>query len=56
LNKEWGVNKSYGNTALYRINKFDPITKQFEYAKNTSGLAPLSGNPYQIQIGAKYSF
>ncbi|KPH12834.1 TonB-dependent receptor [Chryseobacterium sp. ERMR1:04] len=56
LNKEWGVNKSYGNTALYRIDKFDPITKQFVYAKNTSGLAPLSGNPYQIQIGAKYSF
>lgn len=42
--------------ALYRISKFDPVTKQFEYAKNTSGLAPLSGNPYQIQIGAKYSF
>ncbi|MET3535967.1 TonB-dependent receptor [Chryseobacterium limigenitum] len=56
LNKEWGVNKSYGNTALYRIKKFDPVTKQFEYDRNTSGLAPLSGNPYQIQIGAKYSF
>ncbi|PIF44645.1 carboxypeptidase family protein [Chryseobacterium sp. 52] len=56
LNKEWGVNKSYGNTALYRVTKFNQATKQFEYVKNTSGLAPLSGNPYQIQIGAKYSF
>lgn len=56
LNKEWGVNKSYGNTALYRIQKFNPTTRQFEYAKNTSGLQPLTGNPYQIQIGAKYSF
>lgn len=56
LNKEWGVNKSYGNMSLYRITKFNPDTRQFEYAKNTSGLAPLSGNPYQIQIGAKYSF
>lgn len=56
LNKEWGVNKSYGNVALYKVTKFDPVTKQFEYVKNTSGLAPLSGNPYQIQIGAKYSF
>lgn len=56
LNKEWGVNKSYGNTALYRITGFDPITKQFQYAKNTSGLEPLSGNPYQIQLGAKYTF
>ncbi|MCT2561075.1 TonB-dependent receptor [Chryseobacterium herbae] len=56
LNKEWGVNKSYGNMALYRAPKFNQATKQFEYTKNTSGLAPLSGNPYQIQIGAKYSF
>ncbi|SIT23925.1 Carboxypeptidase regulatory-like domain-containing protein [Chryseobacterium ureilyticum] len=56
LNKEWGVNKSYGNMALYRVTKFNPDTRQFEYVKNTSGLAPLSGNPYQIQIGAKYSF
>jgi len=56
LNKEWGVNKSYGNTALYRITGFDPVTKQFQYAKNTSGLEPLSGNPYQIQLGAKYTF
>ncbi|MDR6548399.1 hypothetical protein J2810_004489 [Chryseobacterium rhizosphaerae] len=58
LNKEWGVNESYGNTSMYRIKKFDPVTKQFEYTKNLSGngLAPLSGNPYQIQIGAKYSF
>jgi hypothetical protein len=56
LNKEWGVNKSYGNTALYRIDKFDPVTKQFVYSKNTSGLEPLSGNPYQIQLGAKYTF
>lgn len=58
LNKEWGVNESYGTTSMYRIKKFDPVTKQFEYTKNVSGngLAPLSGNPYQIQIGAKYSF
>lgn len=56
FNKEWGVNKSYGNMALYRAPKFNQATRQFEYVKNTSGLAPLSGNPYQIQIGAKYSF
>ncbi|AZB19993.1 TonB-dependent receptor [Chryseobacterium indologenes] len=58
LNKSWGVNESYGNTALYRIKGFNQVTKQFEYDKNISGngLVPLSGNPYQIQIGAKYSF
>lgn len=58
LNKNWGVNESYGNTALYRIKGFNQATKQFEYDKNISGngLVPLTGNPYQIQIGAKYSF
>ena len=56
LNKEWGVNKSYGNMALYRATKFNSATRQFEYVRNTNGLEPLSGNPYQIQIGAKYSF
>ncbi|MFZ4932142.1 carboxypeptidase regulatory-like domain-containing protein [Chryseobacterium sp. Mn2064] len=58
LNKEWGVNKSYGNTSLYKVTRFNPDTRQFEYVKNVSGngLTPLSGNPYQIQIGAKYTF
>lgn len=56
LNKEWGVNKSYGNTSLYRITGFDSATKQLKYSLNTSGLEPLSGNPYQIQLGAKYTF
>jgi hypothetical protein len=56
LNKEWGVNKSYSNMSLYRITGFDQVTKQLKYSLNTSGLEPLTGNPYQIQIGAKYSF
>ncbi|WP_294280078.1 carboxypeptidase regulatory-like domain-containing protein [uncultured Chryseobacterium sp.] len=56
LNKEWGVNKSYGNMSLYRITGFDAAVKQFKYNLNTSGLAPLGGNPYQIQLGAKYTF
>ena len=56
LNKEWGVNKSYSSMALYRITGFDAATNQLKYSLNTSGLAPMNGNPYQIQIGAKYSF
>ncbi|MDH6252841.1 hypothetical protein M2347_002568 [Chryseobacterium sp. H1D6B] len=56
LNKEWGVNKSYNNMSLYRITGFDPVAKEFKYSLNTSGLQPLSGNPYQIQLGAKYTF
>ncbi|MGE8511070.1 MAG: TonB-dependent receptor, partial [Chryseobacterium culicis] len=58
LNKEWGVNNSYGNTSLYKVTRFNKDTMQYEYTKNVSGggLVPMSGNPYQIQIGAKYSF
>ncbi|MBP1165468.1 hypothetical protein JOE44_002352 [Chryseobacterium sp. PvR013] len=58
LNKEWGVNNSYGNTSLYKVTRFNKETMQYEYTKNVSGggLVPMSGNPYQIQIGAKYSF
>lgn len=56
LNKDWGVNKSYGTTALYGISGFNSATNQFTYKLNTSGLQPLSGNPYQIQLGAKYTF
>ncbi|AQX04090.1 TonB-dependent receptor [Elizabethkingia meningoseptica] len=56
LNKKWGVNESYGNTSLYKITGFDPVAKQFSYALNTKGLPPLSGTPYQIQIGVRYSF
>jgi hypothetical protein len=43
LNKEWGVNKSYGNTSLYRL-KVQSGTKQFEYTKNISGtVCPSQG-------------
>lgn len=56
LNKEWGVNKSYGSLALYRITGFDSTTRQFKYALNTKGLEPMNGNPFQIQLGAKVSF
>lgn len=58
LNKEWGVNNSYGNTSLYKVTRFNKDTMQYEYTKNVSGggLVPMTGNPYQIQIGAKYSF
>ncbi|WP_374465131.1 carboxypeptidase regulatory-like domain-containing protein [Chryseobacterium sp.] len=58
LNKEWGVNKSYSNTSLYKVTRFNKDTMQYEYTKNVSGggLVPLTGNPYQIQIGAKYTF
>ncbi|MHC8948774.1 TonB-dependent receptor [Sphingobacterium hungaricum] len=67
LNKDWGVNKSLGNQALYALGvaaagtnpalpAFDPAKAQFNYRVNTSGLATPSGNPYQIQLGLRYAF
>lgn len=56
LNKEWGVYRSFGNTALYRVTGFDQATQQFNYAVNTAGVAGYNGNPWQLQFGARYSF
>ncbi|WDF68840.1 carboxypeptidase-like regulatory domain-containing protein [Sphingobacterium oryzagri] len=56
LNKEWGVYRSYGNTALYRVTGFDQATQQFNYAVNTAGVAGFNGNPWQLQVGARYAF
>ncbi|NAW51264.1 TonB-dependent receptor [Elizabethkingia argentiflava] len=56
LNKNWGVNRSYENLNLYKIKGFDPTGRYFTYTLNTAGLPPLSGDPYQIQLGMRYSF
>ena len=67
LNKEWGVNRSLGNQALYALGiaasettaalpAFDVDKAQFNYRVNNSGLATPSGNPYQVQLGLRYSF
>ncbi|MFD2969514.1 TonB-dependent receptor [Sphingobacterium bambusae] len=56
LNKEWGVYRSYGNTALYRVTGFDQAAQQFKYEVNTAGVAGYNGNPWQLQIGARYAF
>ncbi|MFZ4863412.1 carboxypeptidase regulatory-like domain-containing protein [Sphingobacterium sp. Mn56C] len=59
LKKTWGVNKSLGNQAIYRLqdkNGFDQSTGQFNYNVNSIGLASPSGNPYQVQLGVRYAF
>lgn len=67
LNKDWGVNKSVQTQALYALGVpkngdkealpgFDQSTQQFNYRVNTKGTPIKTGNPYQIQIGLKYSF
>ncbi|GAB3500444.1 TonB-dependent receptor [Spirosoma knui] len=67
LNKSWGVNKSLGNQALYAlgiprtstspaVDGFDKTNQRFVYRVNTAGVVTPSGNPYQVQLGARYSF
>jgi Carboxypeptidase regulatory-like domain len=65
--KTWGVNKSLGTQALYgagipatattpAIPAFDAQAQQFNYRVNTAGIANPSGDPFQVQIGVRYSF
>lgn len=67
LNKEWGRNKSLGSQSLYALGipasgttpavpNFDKTKNQFVYRVNTAGVVTPSGNPYQFQLGARYSF
>jgi hypothetical protein len=67
LNKEWGRNESLGNQALYALGiprtdttpavpGFDRDNQRFNYRVNTAGVATPSGNPFQFQLGARYSF
>lgn len=65
--KTWGVNKSLGNQALYAIGvpatttdpalpAFDAANKRFNYRVNTAGIVNPSGDPFQVQVGLRYSF
>jgi hypothetical protein len=57
LSKKWGIGNNLGKQNLYSIKSFDPATEQFIYNVNKStGVSSLNGNPYQVQLGARYSF
>lgn len=58
LNKNWGVTKTLGTQTLYGLQAagFDKTAARFNYRVNTAGVVNPSGNPYQIQLGARYSF
>ncbi|UYQ91989.1 carboxypeptidase regulatory-like domain-containing protein [Chitinophaga horti] len=59
LNKTWGATKNWGNTALYGLQPgqgFDATNVRYNYNVNNSGLVTPSGDPYQVQLGLKYSF
>jgi len=62
LNRNWGAGHNLNKQNLYTIRSFNPATEQFIYNVNQgAGVsnptnANLNGNPYQIQLGARYSF
>lgn len=57
LNKNWGLSHALGKQTLYTITGFDQQKKEFVYnVRTNAGIVTPSGTPWQIQIGAKYSF
>lgn len=57
LNKEWGLSKEHGKQFLHSVNGFDQSKQEYVYSVNpNAGKVRYSGNPWQIQIGIKYSF
>jgi hypothetical protein len=57
LNKSWGTTKTLGKQNIYSLRSFDATTQAFNYDVNpNAGVITPSGNPYQIQLGVRYSF
>lgn len=57
LNKDWGLAHTLGKQSLYTVKGFDANTKTYTYSVNkNAGKVSPSGNPWQIQIGLKYTF
>jgi len=64
--KTWGVNEALGNQRLYALGgkdadgkalpQFDAALQQFNYSVANTGVISRSGNPYQFQLGLRYSF
>jgi hypothetical protein len=67
LDKNSGVNRSLGSQALYAlgipasgttpaVSPFDRANQRFVYRVNTAGIVNPSGEPFQVQLGARYNF
>jgi hypothetical protein len=57
LNKSWGAGHNLGNQYIYSIRSFDAAQQQYVYNVNpNAGVSSLNGNPYQVQVGLRYSF
>ncbi len=58
LNRSWGASRSLGQRqTLLNVTGFDRTTQQYVYEVNKNvGVTQLNGDPYQIQLGARYHF
>lgn len=57
LNKKWGTTKTLGKQNIYTLRSFDAPSQTYNYDVNpNTGVITPSGNPYQIQLGLRYSF
>lgn len=57
LNKSWGVNYNLGQQNLLTATGFNQTTRRYVYRVNENvGTTTPNGTPYQIQLGARYSF
>jgi hypothetical protein len=57
LDRNKGVNFNLGQQTMYTVNGFNQETKQYNYRVNENvGVTQANGTPYQIQLGARYSF
>lgn len=57
LNRNWGTTKTLGKQNIYTLSNFDAGSQTYNYIVNpNTGVVTPSGNPYQIQLGFRYSF
>lgn len=67
LNRNRGTNRSLSSQALYALGipasggnaavpNFSQSTQQYNYRVNNTGAVVPTGDPFQIQLGARYSF
>lgn len=60
LNKTWGRNfnfNTFNTQTLLFVTGFNQETKEYNYRVNENiGVLQANGTPYQIQLGARYSF
>lgn len=56
VKKAEGATKNFGNTGLYANKGWDKTNLRYNYGINATGEVNPGGDPYQVQIGFRYTF